>query len=140
MADTDFLAQLGRNIKTLRTSRSLTQGQLAAAVGLSRGSIANIEAARQEVSATGLLAFARSLGVGVAELTEATTEPGPGPWLELAQRVTAGERHYAKLADECWKSHDVLAAVRWRGVAEGLAMARDHQLTVTAEMRGESRG
>ncbi len=54
-----------------------------------------------------------------------------GGWsLELARRRTATERAYQKLADDCWRDHDYLTAIRWRGVVEGLQIARDHHLDV----------
>lgn len=56
-------------------------------------------------------------------------------WMELARRVTASERAYTELAAGCWESFDVVTATRYRGVAEGLEMARDHMLTIARDHR-----
>lgn len=57
------------------------------------------------------------------------------PWLELAKRVTAAERLHRGRAEEKWQAGDVLAALKFRGVADGLGMARDLHLGVIAETR-----
>lgn len=124
------LVALGLRIAKLRREKGWTQQQLADVTGLSRSSVANIETGRQEISVTHLWAFTDALGSTVAEVTETP----PMPWLELARRVTRSEREYADRAEDNWRRHHVLAAVRWRGVAEGLAIARAHQLGVVGEM------
>lgn len=142
VADTDLLATLGQRVRKVRELRGLTQRQLAEQIGRSRGTIANIEAGRQgDIGVTSLFALATALRTTVAELTgTATTTDGSAPWLDLARRVTESERRYSRLAEECWRTHDYLAAVRWRGVAEGLEMAREHHLAVVAEAGGDRRG
>jgi hypothetical protein len=52
----------------------------------------------------------------------------------LAKKITASERAYLRLADDCRKAYDAIGDVRWRAMAEGLAMARDHMLSVAREM------
>ena len=116
----------------------MTQHQLALHVGLSRTSITNIEAGRQgDIGVSVLMKLAEALGCSLPDLTGSTETP---PWLELARRVTDSQRRYERLAAECWQSFDVLAAVRWRGVAEGLEMARNHHLAVVAEAGDGRRG
>lgn len=56
-------------------------------------------------------------------------------WMELARRVTADERDNRDRAEQMWKAGDVLAALRLRGIADGLDKAREHQLQVSAEAR-----
>lgn len=58
--------------------------------------------------------------------------------IRLATKITTSERTYEKLAADCWQAHDYLGAIRYRAMAEGLAMARDHQLTVARDMREEA--
>jgi hypothetical protein len=58
-------------------------------------------------------------------------------WIELAKRITASERAYRNLAEQDWRDGDVIRAVRYRGMAEGLAMACEHQRNLAAESRGE---
>lgn len=57
--------------------------------------------------------------------------------LELARRITKSERTYAGLAENAWEAFDVTTAVRYRGRAEGLEMAREHMLEIAAAERGD---
>lgn len=59
----------------------------------------------------------------------------PDSWLELATRNTAAERNYERLAADAWRDHDYLKAIRFRGIAEGLVIARDNQLAIAHEHR-----
>lgn len=65
----------------------------------------------------------------------ADAAPGPGKPLTvaLAEKITASQRAYEKLSVESWEVLAVDTAVRYRGMAEGLAMALDHLLAVVAE-------
>lgn len=56
------LADIGRDIRTMRRSRGLTQQQLAELVGLERTSITNIEAGNQSVPVPKLGAICAALG------------------------------------------------------------------------------
>jgi len=58
--------------------------------------------------------------------------------IRLATMITASERSYEELAADCWQAHDCLGSIRYRAMAEGLAMARTHQLVLAQEMRGET--
>ena len=57
------------------------------------------------------------------------------PWRALLQRVTAAERQHRRHADDLWRVHDVIPAVRERGIADGLAQARDIHAQVIADDR-----
>lgn len=130
----DVLAEVGRRVRALRTNRGLTQKQLAAAVGLSRVSITNIEAGRQgDIGVLLAGRLATVLGVALADLVGGS--PARFPWLELAQRVTAAEREHRDKAARCWAEHDYMAAVRWANVADGLVIARDLHLVVVGGVR-----
>jgi transcriptional regulator with XRE-family HTH domain len=66
----DFSAvrrRVGERVRALRAGRGLTQLRLAERSGISRPSIANVEAGRQNVSLRQLCALAEALGVGVEE-------------------------------------------------------------------------
>jgi len=60
--------RVGARVRELRTARGLTQLALAEHSGISRPSVANVEAGRQNVSLRQLCALALALEVGVEEL------------------------------------------------------------------------
>ena len=62
------------------------------------------------------------------------------PWRALAQGVTAAEREHRRRADDLWQIHDVIAAVRERGIADGLEKARDIHAQVVAQARADELG
>ncbi|GAA4439696.1 helix-turn-helix domain-containing protein [Phytohabitans houttuyneae] len=133
----DLLATLGQRVRALRIAHGMTQQQLADRVGLSRASITNVEGGRQgDIGVVNLVALADALGTTIADLTgTAPLAVEASPWLELARRVTESERVYRHLADEAWAAFDVTTAVRYRGRAEGLEMARNHHADVVAEQK-----
>lgn len=67
-----FYAELGQRIRAAREGAGLTQQQLAAALDLTRSSVANIEAGRQKPLMHVAAAVASVTGVPAAELL-----PGP---------------------------------------------------------------
>jgi len=67
--------QLGRNIASARTQASVTQAQLADALGLSRTSITNVEAGKQTVQVDELLLIAHYLRTPVTDLLARTALP-----------------------------------------------------------------
>lgn len=139
MPDQDLLVRIGANVRRLREQHKLTQKQLGELVGLSRSSIANMETGRQgNIAITAMVALAAALNTDVQGLISAPpVVPHPSQWLELARRVTESQRTYANLADGCWQGHEYLQGVRYRGIAEGLEMARNHHLAVVG---GDSHG
>lgn len=58
-----FYEQFGRRLRAARDSVGLTQDELATRVGLTRGSIANIERGTQAVSLARFVGLAGALGV-----------------------------------------------------------------------------
>ena len=60
--------RVGARVRELRADRGLTQLRLAERSGISRPSVANVEAGRQNVSLRQLCALAFALDVTVAEL------------------------------------------------------------------------
>lgn len=62
---------LGANIAARREALSLTQAEVAQKIGLSRASLANIEAGRQTVALHYVYALTEALGLELAELLPA---------------------------------------------------------------------
>ena len=60
----DVYRELGRSIRRHRTAAGVTQARLAAMAGISRASVANIEAGRQQVLVHHLYAIADALMLG----------------------------------------------------------------------------
>lgn len=68
-------AAVGRNVRALRRQRRLTIDALAAAAGVSRGTVIQIETARGNPSIGTLVGLAAALRVGVASLVDGDAEP-----------------------------------------------------------------
>ena len=64
--------RVGARVRKLRADRGLTQLRLAQRAGISRPSIANVEAGRQNVSLRQLCALAVALDVGLEDLLAGT--------------------------------------------------------------------
>jgi transcriptional regulator with XRE-family HTH domain len=64
----EFYAAVGQRIKAHRTAKGIVQADLAHAVGLSRPSVANIEAGRQQIAAHVVTLIAAALDITVADL------------------------------------------------------------------------
>ncbi len=63
-----FYADFGRRVRTARDAAGLTQQQLADRLGLTRSSIANMEAGRQKALLHMTAAIAETTGVAAADL------------------------------------------------------------------------
>jgi len=68
-------AAVGRNVRTLRQQRRMTIDALAAAAGVSRGTVIQIETARGNPSIGTLCNLAAALRVGVASLVDGDAAP-----------------------------------------------------------------
>ncbi|MGH3766289.1 MAG: helix-turn-helix domain-containing protein [Pseudonocardiaceae bacterium] len=68
-------AAVGRNVRVLRQQRRMTIDGLAAASGLSRGTVIQVESARGNPSIATLCNLAAALQVGVASLVSADAPP-----------------------------------------------------------------
>jgi transcriptional regulator with XRE-family HTH domain len=68
--------RVGARVRELRADRGLTQLRLAERSGISRPSIANVEAGRQNVSLRQLCALASALGVEVGDLVAGAAAAG----------------------------------------------------------------
>lgn len=71
----DVAAAVGRNVRALRRQRRMTIDALAAASGVSRGTVIQIETARGNPSIGTLAALAAALRVGVASLVDGDAAP-----------------------------------------------------------------
>jgi transcriptional regulator with XRE-family HTH domain len=69
--DQHFLRQVGFQIRELRSSRGMTQVQLAEACGLHRTFIGSVERGERNVAILNLRRIAKTLRVPVTELFEA---------------------------------------------------------------------
>jgi transcriptional regulator with XRE-family HTH domain len=66
---------VGRNVRALRQQRRMTIDALAAAAGVSRGTVIQIETSRGNPSIATLVSVAAALRVGVASLVDGDSEP-----------------------------------------------------------------
>ena len=66
---------VGRNVRALRQQRRMTIDALAAAAGVSRGTVIQVETARGNPSIGTLVGLAAALRVGVASLVDGDAEP-----------------------------------------------------------------
>jgi transcriptional regulator with XRE-family HTH domain len=71
----DVAASLGRNVRALRQQRRMTIDALAAASGVSRGTVIQIETARGNPSISTLVHLAEALRVGVTSLVDGDASP-----------------------------------------------------------------
>jgi transcriptional regulator with XRE-family HTH domain len=71
----DVATTVGRNVRSLRQQRRMTIDALAAAAGVSRGTVIQIETSRGNPSIATLVGLAAALRVGVASLVDGDVEP-----------------------------------------------------------------
>jgi transcriptional regulator with XRE-family HTH domain len=71
----DVATAVGRNVRALRQQRRMTIDALAAAAGVSRGTVIQIESARGNPSIATLTGLAAALRVGFASLIDGDAEP-----------------------------------------------------------------
>ncbi|MFF3443613.1 helix-turn-helix transcriptional regulator [Streptosporangium sp. NPDC002721] len=83
-----LVATLGRNVRALRAARGLSQEDLAATVNLTRSSIANLEAGRQNITVAALARVAAALKVEPPVLLAVEVEGEPATPL-LARLASA---------------------------------------------------
>ncbi len=75
MRPTDIYREVGRNIRRYRAGAHRTQAQLASEIGISRASLANIEAGRQQVLIHHLYTIADALDLD----SPGALMPAPSP-------------------------------------------------------------
>jgi len=62
------IVKLGKNMKRIRSSKGLTQGDIFRFLGVSRGFISNIESGKTNPTLSTIAKLAKALGVSVDEL------------------------------------------------------------------------
>jgi transcriptional regulator with XRE-family HTH domain len=95
MDDSEIYSRLGRLVRQHRERLSISQDVLAAAIGLSRASVANIEAGRQHIPLHHLFRLARALKVDPETLLprgEDIAPPSRTPRVTATQDLTERER------------------------------------------------
>ena len=83
MRSTDIYREVGRNIRRYRAGAHRTQAQLASEIGVSRASLANIEAGRQQVLIHHLYAIADALDLDSPDVLMPRASPRDADSAEL---------------------------------------------------------
>lgn len=101
MSDEAIYRAFGRAVATRRRQLDLTQADLAAKVGISRASVANIESGRQSVSLHHVYSLASALEFSkVSDLLPAQPKPATQGDLEMIlSDVTVTARGKAQITD-----------------------------------------
>jgi len=60
--------RLGKNLKRIRTAKGITQGDIVRALGMTRGSVSNIENGKANPTLATITKIARAIGVAPREL------------------------------------------------------------------------
>ncbi len=60
--------RLGKNLKRIRTAKGITQGDIVRALGMTRGSVSNIENGKANPTLATIARLAKSMGISVGEL------------------------------------------------------------------------
>ena len=84
MEPRDLYKEVGHNIRRCRNGAHRTQEQLAAEIGMSRASLANIEAGRQQVLVHHLYAIAAALDLDSPSVLMPPLKPPP-PHTEVSE-------------------------------------------------------
>jgi transcriptional regulator with XRE-family HTH domain len=92
-----FYRALGERVRRARESARLSQGRLADFVGLSRSSIANIEAGRQPIYVDALVRVARQLETPVSKLIPSADKEVDAIDNEYLGRLPDDERRFVNL-------------------------------------------
>lgn len=104
-------ARIGDHLKTAREQRGISQFDLAAAIGVTRSSVANIESGRQRIQVHALIAACQALGCDPADIISRALE-GADPFASvlprgathhtarLRKQLLAAQGHITKLLDE----------------------------------------
>lgn len=69
-AEADFLKRIGRNIKSIREKKGVTQTELADLCGFERSTTNRIESGGSNVTAKTLLKIAKALNISVSEIVK----------------------------------------------------------------------
>ena len=95
---------VGRRIRDRRTTQGLSQEELAQASELSRASISNIEAGRQQVYLHHLVSIASSLRCKLQDLVGEWGHLPKETGIDTLEHLTQDERSFLKAGDEKLKN------------------------------------
>ena len=98
MTGQDLYREIGRRIRRLRKAAGQTQEQLATQVGVSRASIANIEAGRQNFLLHNIYAIAEALDLGTPVSLLPGSHEGVTPAIDTAEGAASSRRPYRQTA------------------------------------------
>lgn len=117
MSDDEIYKAFGRSVAARRRELDLTQAKLAARVGMSRASIANIESGRQNVLLHHVYSLASALAVAkLSDILPAPARPEPHEDLEVIRSddaITVTPQTRAQITDM------IASAMGQRGVKVG---------------------
>ena len=86
-----FYKLVGAKVRAARIAAGLSQALLAEQVGLTRSSVANLEAARQRTSLYHFVLISRALGAEVSELLPGEPNPNTSQFASSLQNELADE-------------------------------------------------
>lgn len=98
---------IGARLAEARQQRGIRQADLAAAVGLTRASITNIEAGAQRIQIHTLIAAAQAVGIDPADLITQALEGGT----PVVQPLPGGQREAALLTRRLTAARDHIDAL-----------------------------
>lgn len=104
---TNLYRAIGAQLAAARKQRGVRQADLAAAVGLTRASITNIEAGAQRIQVHTLIAAAQAVGVDPADLIAHALDGG----VPLVQPLPGGQREAALLTRRLTAARDHIDAL-----------------------------
>lgn len=93
----ELLRHAGKQVKTARETANVSQAELAARVGMTRASVANLEAGRQDMTISRLAGIAAALGMDLSALIPAELLPAP---IQPRHKVTI-RRVYEVCCETC---------------------------------------
>lgn len=106
-AITNLYRAIGAHLADARQQRGVRQSDLAAAVGLTRASVTNIESGAQRIQIHTLVAAAQALGIDPADLITQALQGGA----PLVQPLPGGQREAALLTRRLTAARDHIDAL-----------------------------
>ena len=125
---------VGRNVRALREAADLSQSDVAAGAGLSRSSVANLEAGRQNITIGTLQILAQVLHTDAADLLR-----GEGEERSLLARLRGAEHHARRCDLRVAEAEEAAARAEARMHTERAARWRAEAAVFRAEL-GEVEG
>lgn len=121
---------VGHNVRELRTASAMSQVDLAEAVGVTRSSISNVEAGRQNITITLLANLADALNVAAADLLRGAKAEERSLFIRLRQAENHARRCDLRVAE----AEEAAARAEARMQAERAARLRAEAALLRAEL------